>query len=202
VIFWLVTPKCAFITRRPIRHGSIRSKSGSPKSSAISLPAASLLRSKIWTAKSCAISAPTIAKPRRLNGRTRMLPTALNPLRIQVKQRTLSHRTNMLVSSSIPKAKLATASSYAFSPTACCNRSRKNVLSLSNVWLVFMPMNGLTFGTLASKLPGDFNFIQLKPDRRRRRNKFSDKLLFLAAKSELLPKGRSTQRIRSDAAYL
>jgi hypothetical protein len=65
-----------------------------------------------------------------------------------------------------------------------------------------MPMNGLTFGTLASKLPGDFNFIQLKPVRRRRRNKFSDKFLFLAAKSKLLPKGRSTERLRSDAAYL
>jgi hypothetical protein len=61
-----------------------------------------------------------------------------------------------------------------------------------------MPMNGLTFGTLASKLPGDFSFIQLKPDRRRRRNKFSDKSLFLAA----LPKGRSTERLRPDAAYL
>ena len=44
----------------------------------------SLLRSKIWPAKSCATSAPTIAKPLRLNGRIRMLPTTLNPLLIQV----------------------------------------------------------------------------------------------------------------------
>jgi hypothetical protein len=105
-------------------------------------------------------------------------------------------------SSSIPKAKPCCRQLPRPYPTACSNRSRKNVLSLSNVWLVFMPMNGLTFGTLASKLPGDFDFIQLKPDRRRRRNKFSDKFLFLAAKSELLPKGRSTERLRSDAAYL
>ena len=70
----------AFITRRPIRRGSIRSKSGSQKSNVISLPAASLRRSKIWIVKSCAISAPTIAKPIRLNGLTKTLLIASNPL--------------------------------------------------------------------------------------------------------------------------
>ena len=51
------------------------------KSNVISLAAASLLRSKIWIVKSCAISVYTIAKPLRLNGLIKMLPTALNPLR-------------------------------------------------------------------------------------------------------------------------
>jgi hypothetical protein len=49
-----------------------------------------------------------------------------------------------------------------------------------------MPMNGLTFETLASILLGNFNFIRFKPDRMRRRSKCSDKLLSFAGKSELL----------------
>src|SRR6202011_2832465 len=57
VIFWPIILRCAFITRRPIRHGSTKSKSGSLKSNVISLPAASLPPSKIWIEKSCAIFA-------------------------------------------------------------------------------------------------------------------------------------------------
>ena len=73
-------PKVRIHYTRPIRRGSIRSKSGSQKSNVISLPAASLRRSKIWIVKSCAISAYTIAKPIRLNGLIRMLLIASNPL--------------------------------------------------------------------------------------------------------------------------
>jgi hypothetical protein len=64
----------------PIRRGSIRSKSGSQKSNPISLLPASSLRSKIRIAKSCALSASTIAKPIRLNGLIRKLLIASNPL--------------------------------------------------------------------------------------------------------------------------
>ena len=73
-IFWLVTPKCVFITRPLTPPGSIKSKSGSPKSSETSSPAASSVRSKISIAKLCATSAPTIAKQHSLNGLTKTPP--------------------------------------------------------------------------------------------------------------------------------
>ena len=80
VIFWLVSPKCVFITRPLTPPGSIKSKSGSPKFSETSSPGASSVRSKISLAKLCAISAPTIAKQHPLNGLTKTPPIALKPL--------------------------------------------------------------------------------------------------------------------------
>lgn len=87
-------------------------------------------------------------------------------------------------------------------PRACCNLSRKNVLSLSKVWLVLMPMNSLAFETLPSVPPGNFNFIRLKRDRMGRRSKCSDKPSPFAAKSEFLTARRSADRLRFNAAYL
>src|SRR5216684_7497521 len=54
----------------PTPLGSIRSKTGSPGSSAMSSPAVSSPRSRTWPASSCATSATTIALPRPSSGPT------------------------------------------------------------------------------------------------------------------------------------
>jgi hypothetical protein len=85
---------------------------------------------------------------------------------------------------------------------ACSNFSRKNILSLSKVWLVVMATNGLPFETLGSIPPGKFNFIGLRTDRKRRRSKCSEKLPTFPAKSEPLTAERSANLLRLNAAYL
>jgi hypothetical protein len=100
---------------------------------------------------------------------------------------------------------LTSPCSYIFAvpyPRACSNFSRKNILSLSKVWLVVMATNGLPFETLASILPGIFDFIRLRTDRKRRRSKCSEKLSTFPAKSEPRTAERSANWLRLNAAYL
>jgi hypothetical protein len=65
-----------------------------------------------------------------------------------------------------------------------------------------MATNGLPFETLASILPGKFNFIGLRTDRKRRRSKCSEKLSTFPAKCEPLAAERSANLLRLNAAYL
>src|SRR5712692_393497 len=58
-----LTAKSISTTPRPTPLGSIRSKTGSPGSSAMSSPAVSSPRSRAWPASSCATSVTTIALP-------------------------------------------------------------------------------------------------------------------------------------------
>src|ERR1035437_7122543 len=66
--FLRLTPNCTSTTRRPTLPGSTRSKTGSPRSSAMSFPAASFPRYPTWPASSCAISATTTALPNPSSG--------------------------------------------------------------------------------------------------------------------------------------
>jgi hypothetical protein len=73
---WPNTRACASTPLRLIPPGSTRSKSGSPKSSAISSPVASLPPKPIWPEKSCATSGSTTKTPNPLSGLTAILLTA------------------------------------------------------------------------------------------------------------------------------
>jgi hypothetical protein len=78
--------------------------------------------------------------------------------------------------------------SYCIYASACCNRSRKNVLSIRRLWLVAIPISGLAFGTFASILLENFNFMP-KSDPTRRRSfsrERSNEPLSFAAKSKHL----------------
>src|SRR5215472_2142599 len=61
---------CSFTSRLPILLGSTKSNSGSPKSSARSLRAASSHRSPIWRVNFVATSTPTLPTPARSSGST------------------------------------------------------------------------------------------------------------------------------------
>ena len=65
-----LTPKSISTTPRPTPLGSIRSKTGSPGSSAMSSPAVSSPRSRTWPASSYATSVTTIALPSPSSGPT------------------------------------------------------------------------------------------------------------------------------------
>jgi hypothetical protein len=70
----------------------------------------------------------------------------------------------------------------AFTQELAVTSPEKTSFPLSKVWLVVMLVKGLALQTFAVAPAESFNFVRLKPDRMRRRNKCLIELLSFASK--------------------